>query len=290
MGAAGPSLAKDQAAPDAKKMILTSFPILQDVTSDLVPIDLAVQTLTPRGQDPHSYTPSARDTLRLQQATLILTWGLGLDRSIEDFIKKSQPKASHFIVTDNVPTLTGISKGHHHGRQDPHLWQSPMRMILIVQRLSHQLQKTFPEHREQIDKKTKSYVTELKKLNDHYKREFSKIPSARKKFITPHQAFQYLADDMGLSAESLRGLDSQADPSAKSIQKLIEAAKSDKFAALFDEAGEESRLLKRLSQESHIPVLGVLYTDTLFVDDGPQTYLQLIAHNLKTVLASLKEK
>lgn len=270
--------------------LLTSFALLQNVTEQLVPETWNVKTLVPPGQTLHSYKPSAKDTLEIKQADIILLWGLGLDDNLKKIHERSKSKASLFVVTKGINAITtSRSHGKHiHDSKDPHMWQSLLSMIQVVHNIETALIQKYPLSKKQIQQKVKSYVTKLQRLHNDYKNKFSSLSAETKRIVTSHQAFDYLALEMGLEIHSVTGIDSEANPSARAIKNLIDLIREKNIHAIFFEAGTDSRLLKRISKEVHVPITGFLYSDNVAESPAPQSYYELIEHNLKTIVLSLK--
>ena len=87
------------------------------------------------------------------------------------------------------------------------------------------------------------------------------------------------------------GTDSEAEPSAKSLAKLIAQIKVDGAAALFLENIASPSLVKQISDETGLEIGGRLYSDALSERDGPATsYLAMFEHNQYTLFAAINER
>ena len=84
------------------------------------------------------------------------------------------------------------------------------------------------------------------------------------------------------------GIDSEAEPSAKSLAKLIAQIKADGAAALFVENITSPALVQQISDETGLEIGGRLFSDALSGRSGPATsYLAMFRHNLATLIAAL---
>ena len=84
------------------------------------------------------------------------------------------------------------------------------------------------------------------------------------------------------------GIDSEAEPSAKSLAELIAQIKADGPAALFVENITSPALVQQISDETSLEIGGCLFSDALSERGGPGTsYLAKFEHNLGTLIAPL---
>ena len=100
----------------------------------------------PPGSESHSYEPSPRDIIDIQQADLFLYAGGESDHWVEEILASMGDNAPRtFRLTDCVTLLaeeTSASmeqEAHEHGQEeaemDEHVWTSPKNAMLIVQQL-----------------------------------------------------------------------------------------------------------------------------------------------------------
>jgi hypothetical protein len=78
-----------------------------------------VETLIPRGTDPHEYQASAAQTARVRQADLVVANGLGLEEGLANVLDAAA--AADVPVLELALRLDPISN-------DPHFWLDPLRM------------------------------------------------------------------------------------------------------------------------------------------------------------------
>lgn len=132
------------------------------------------------------------------------------------------------------------------------------------------------------------YKTELRVLDGEIRQSFSAIPAARRKVVTTHDAFAYFGRAYGLSFIAPVGINTEAEPSAAGIGKIIRQIRKEKIPAVFMESISDPRLLERVRQESGAAIGGTLYSDSLSPSDGPApSYLEMMRYNAKTLAAAL---
>jgi ABC-type Zn2+ transport system substrate-binding protein/surface adhesin len=87
--------------------------------------------------------------------------------------------------------------------------------------------KTDPANKEAYEKNAAAYLAKLKELKAWAKREVSKLPREKRKLVTSHDAFQYLARDFGFKIYAIEGVSTEDEPSSRQIADLTEFAATD---------------------------------------------------------------
>ncbi len=108
--------------------------------------------------------------------------------------------------------------------------------------------------------------------------------------VTAHDAFSYLAADYRISQFAPQSSTLGFGGSAQRLAKLIDRVRRDNIRAIFLENTGDPRLLEQVSAETGVAIGGYLYSDALSEQGGDAaTYLDLMRHNLDTVLAALRK-
>lgn len=85
--------------------VAASTSILADIAAGVAGDAAEVVSLMPPGADPHSYTPSPQDLVRLAQADLILIVGANLEESLLETIRGAAPELAPVTVSACVDIL-----------------------------------------------------------------------------------------------------------------------------------------------------------------------------------------
>ena len=147
-----------------------------------------------------------------------------------------------------------------------------------------------PEGRSTYQANADQFRQEIAALDAEVRQNFKKIPKDRLKVVTTHDAFAYFGQAYGISFIAPVGVNTDAEPSAADIGRIIKQIRREKIPAVFMESISDSRLLERIRQESGARIGGTLYSDALSKTDGPAaTYLEMMRHNARTLVEALKE-
>ena len=85
------------------------------------------------------------------------------------------------------------------------------------------------------------------------------------------------------------GIDTEAEPSALQLARLIDQIKREEVAGLFIENVTNPLLVAQIARETGLNIGGRLYSDALSVKHGPAaSYLSMFEHNLRTIMGALK--
>jgi ABC-type Zn uptake system ZnuABC Zn-binding protein ZnuA len=113
------------------------------------------------------------------------------------------------------------------------------------------------------------------------------VPPGERKIVTTHDALGYFADRYGVKVIGavIPSLSTQAQASARDVDKLVNQIRSEGVEAIFPEAAVTQKLEQAISREAGAKVGGRLYADTLGPEgSGAATYLEAMRHNATTLV------
>ena len=233
--------------------VVASFSILADMVSEIAGEAIEVESIIGPGADAHIYQPSVADAMTVAGADIVFVNGFGFETWASNLISESASDAVVVIATE------GISPIEVDGSIDPHAWNAE----LYMQRLEY------------IDQDIACRV--------------SRLPESSRTVVTSHDAFGYLAADYGLTFLAPKGIDTDAEPTARALAVLIKQLKNVDAAALFAENITSPALINQIAFETGLEVGGRLYSDALSVPGGPaNSYVDMLRHNANNILEILE--
>jgi zinc/manganese transport system substrate-binding protein len=278
---------------DAKLPVVASFSILGDFVLNIGGDRIALTTLVQPGSDAHVYAPTPADAKAVGEAKVVISNGLGFEGWMKRLMQSSASKAVLVEATKGVKERTdkaesGHGHGHDHGKVDPHAWQSVPNVKLYVATIRDALIAADPAGKLAYETNATKYLAELDMVDAEIGASVAKIPADRRKIITSHDAFGYLAATYGLQFIAPRGMSTEAEASAKDVARLIQQIKREKITAVFIENISDQRLIQQIARDSGAKVGGTLFSDALSRADGPApTYIRMMRHNIKSISDSL---
>src|ERR1700680_659827 len=97
------------------------------------------------------------------------------------------------------------------------------------------LTKLDPADRADYEKNAKAYLAKLDALDAWAKRKVAELPRDKRKLVTSHDAFQYLAKDYGFSIYPVEGVSTEDETSSKKVADLVQTIKDQHVKAVFFE-------------------------------------------------------
>ena len=270
------------ASAQERLKIVASFSILGDFVRNVGGDRVSVTTLVGPDSDAHVYSPTPADAKKIADAKLIFINGLGFEGWLPRLVKSAGGKATVVTATSGITPLKLGSDA------DPHAWQSVANAKIYVSNIRDALAAADPAAAQDFRGNAEAYLAKLDALDREVREAIAKIPEARRKLITNHDAFGYFATAYGLAFIAPVGVSTESEPSARDIAAIITQIKTGKIPAVFLENVSDPRLIRRISAETGARVGGTLYSDSLTGEKGDvPTYIDMVRHNIKALTSAL---
>jgi zinc/manganese transport system substrate-binding protein len=187
------------------------------------------------------------------------------------------------VIIDDRP------RGAVRGPQvDQHAWHDPANGLVYVANIAEGLAQLDLANAAFYRTQADGYAREIRALDAWAKSELAAIPSAKRRVITSHDAFEYLARAYDIEMTPARGMVNDTDPSAEDIARLIQQIRTTKVKAIFIENMNDPRLIERVAREAGASIGGTLYSDALSKPGGEaDSYLKMVRHNISALKAAM---
>jgi zinc/manganese transport system substrate-binding protein len=262
--------------------VVASFSILADFVKNVGGDRANVTALVGPNSDVHVYTPAPSDAKTVAHARLVVINGLGLEGWLPRLLESSGSKAPVVVATKGITPLKLGSEA------DPHAWQSVANAKIYVANIRDGLVAVDPADAETFKANASRYLAELDTLEGEATEAIAKIPPERRKLITTHDAFGYLAAAYGIAFIAPSGVSTETEPSARDIAQIVHQIRAEKIPAVFLENISDDRLIGRIAAETGATIGGTLFSDSLTDEKGPvPTYIDLVRHNIKALTSAL---
>ncbi len=259
---------------DGRLQVVVSLPLFADFVHEVGGDLVEVSSLLPSGADPHTYEPTPQAVRRVTEAHLAFTNGFDLEPGILNVIEPNLPNAASLIELAPEAAATGATLRE----TDPHLWLSVDNAREYVRIIRDTLTETDPEGASKYEQNYQGYLTRLDELDEYVRDKLSALPPERRKLVTTHDAFGYLADYIGFEVAAVVSVSPGQEPSAADIAALVETIEEVGIAAVFEEPqlGAEASVLRQAADDADVEVC-TLYSGAL--DDRVPTYIDLMRFN-----------
>lgn len=282
------------AAADTPTVVVTTN-ILGDIARNLIGNQADVVVLMESNADPHSFGISAQQAARIENADLIIHNGAGLEEGVLNHVDAAAREGVPTIAAmDAIEPLTFSydDDGDSSGAQDPHFWTDPAE----VARASAALADAVIEHVDGVDeeavrRQADAYIAQVTELEQFMESSFAGIPEDRRKLITNHHVFGYLAQRFGFDVIGavIPSGTTLASPSSSDLDELTGKIREAGVVAIFAESSQPERLADILAAEAGTDIAVVpLFTESLGPEgSGAETYLDMMRANTKRITAAL---
>ncbi|NUE80666.1 metal ABC transporter substrate-binding protein [Snodgrassella sp. ESL0304] len=268
--------------------VITSFSILGDVTRQIGGERVQVRNLIGTDQDAHMYQLVSKDLRDMRTAKLILLNGLGLEPLALQRAAQ-QSRVPMFTVTQNIKPLMLADDGHgHHQHTDPHVWNDPVLMQIYARNIANALISVDPQGKAYYQQRLTAYQQQLAGLNNWASKMFNAVPAEKRKVLTGHDAFGYMAKRYRIEFIAPQGMSTEAEPSARQVAAIISQIRRDHIKAIFMENIKNPKMVQRIASETQTKISGRLYSDALSKAAPAATYIDMFRYNVNALCNAMK--
>ena len=264
-----------------KKVLLTSFTILEDIVSNIAGEKFRVESITKPGMEVHGYKATPSDLIRGSNAVLFFENGFGLELWSDKFTSNLDVK--RISMSDNLKPIY-IAEDAYKGKPNPHAWISPRRGKLYIDSIVKALKDLDPENSSFFEENGTIYKTKINKIDEDFKLFLNTIEKSKRYLVSCEGAFTYLVNDYGLKEAYLWPVNAESQVTPKRMANLINLIKNNDIPSVFCESTVSSEAQLTVARESGAKFGGNFYVDSLSSKNGPApTYLDLLNHNLQLI-------
>lgn len=175
----------------------------------------------------------------------------------------------------------------HTHNVDPHVWLSPKQAVVLAANIKDALVGADPDHRDDYEARYNQLVGQLDGLDARMKKVAAE--ATKQTFIVSHESFGYLARDYGLTQIGVMGIAPDAEPTARKLQEIREAAEALDIRYILFEELVSPKVAETLAESLGIetlvlnPLEGLTEAQLQAGDD----YFSVMERNLTTLAKAL---
>lgn len=266
-----------------------------------------IQMLLPPGSESHSYEPSPRDMIAIQNADLFLYTGGESDHWIETLLESLSGEAPlAFRLTDWVTLLdeqhsqsmeAGHGHEHAHGESDEpehvemdeHVWTSPRNMMRIADGFAQALASLDAENAPVYAAALADYLAELNGLDALFT---DIVANGKRDLIVfgDRFPFRYFAADYGLRYDAaFPGCSEDSEPSVRTVISLADTIRAQQIPVVFYIEFSSRRTADILAEETGAKPLLFHSCHNVSAEEMAEgaTYLSLMRQNAQALKEAL---
>ena len=218
----------------------------------------------------HDYQLTPQDMQLLSDADVFIVNGGGIESFLDDVVKQYDTLA--IINTSEKITML---------EDNAHVWMNVSDYEIQVQTIADELGELIPEEALAFAENANAYLAKLDVLEQEIN-ELKQITEGQN-IVIFHEAYDYIADELGMHVSTVMDLDEQRQVSAGEVAEVMQAIESDKVSVVLAEELYGKDMGDTVEKETDAKVI---YLDTLVRGDGAvDSYLYGMEQNI----AKLKE-
>ena len=230
-------------AEDGRLCILTTLFPAYDFVREIAGERAQVQLLLPPGAESHSFEPTAKDMIRIQECDLFFCNGgeseawvdqMLADLPVESLVMLQCVDALEEEVKEGMQEIQEEEDGEEEGPEyDEHVWTSPRNAKRICQDLCERLCALDPEGETVYRENLRRYSEELDALDAAFRET---VEHGRVKTVIFADRFpvRYFVEEYGLDYfAAFPGCADDTEPSARTVAFLIDRVRAEQIPAVF---------------------------------------------------------
>lgn len=272
------------------QIVCTSFPaydFAREIAGDRAELTLLIKP----GSEVHSYEPTPKDMIRIQESDLFICNGGESEQWAETLIT---PKLNTIYMMDCVDTVEESADGIYNAEDgepelDEHVWTSPLNAIKISEEICNALCKLDTDNAEAYKTNFTAYKAQLMALDREF-RQVIKNSGKHTLVFADRFPMRYFALEYGLDCyAAFPGCSSETEPSAKTVAYLIDRVREDKIPAVLYMEFSSQKMADVICEDTGCRKLPFYSAHSVSAEQFEQgvSYLDLMRINLNSLKEAL---
>lgn len=264
----------DQGSGGADVSVVATTTQVADLVRNVGGARVEVAAILDPEADPHDYEPRPSDAADLADAAVVFRSGGDLDEWLGELIDSAGADGAEVTLLDRVR-----ARG-----SDPHWWHDPRNAVLATGAIRDALAEADPDGRAAYERNARRYIERLRAVDRDVEACIAELPQAKRKIVTTHDALAYFAERYGIEVIGavIPSLSTQAQPSAKDINALVDQVEREGVEAIFPESALSDELERAVAREAGAEVGEPLFADSLGPEGTPaSTYIGSMRENAR---------
>lgn len=272
------------------QIVCTSFPaydFAREIAGDRAELTLLIKP----GSEVHSYEPTPKDMIRIQESDLFICNGGESEQWAKTLIT---PELNTIYMMDCVDTVEESADGIYNAEDgepelDEHVWTSPLNAIKISEEICNALCKLDADNAEAYKTNFTAYKAQLMALDREF-RQVIKNSGKHTLVFADRFPMRYFALEYGLDCyAAFPGCSSETEPSAKTVAYLIDRVREDKIPAVLYMEFSNQKMANVICEDTGCKKLPFYSAHSVSAEQFEQgvSYLDLMRINLNSLKEAL---
>ncbi|MDR1575583.1 MAG: metal ABC transporter substrate-binding protein [Treponema sp.] len=278
--------------------IFAPYDFVREIAGDRVNLTM----LLPPGAESHSFEPTPRDIITVQNSDVFIYVGGESDAWVERILDSFDTSRLDIItlmdcvdvveeeIVEGMEDEEEDDSEEEEAEYDEHVWTSPRNAQLIVRKIADVLKARDAPNAAAYEKNTAAYIAKLTELDASFQKVVA--GAKRKIFIFGDRfPFRYFADAYGLSYyAAFPGCSTETECSAATVAFLINKVRSDKIPVIFHIELSNEKIADAICEETGAKkmLLHAVHNVSKRDFEGGAGYYGLMSQNVKNLREALQ--
>jgi zinc transport system substrate-binding protein len=254
--------------------------------------------LLPPGAESHSFEPTPRDIIAVQNSSVFMYIGGESDAWVDEILESVNTDSMQVLaLIDTVDAVEEeIVEGmeeeeeEEEGAYDEHIWTSPKNAVLMINAITQTLCEADGANAQFYRENAKNYIEKLTTLDNAFQ---DVVDKAKRKTIVfgDRFPFRYFADAYGLSYfAAFPGCSTETEPSAATVAFLIDKIKAESIPVVFYIELSNERMADTISEATGAKklLLHACHNITKKDFESGVTYVDVMTANVENLREALQ--
>lgn len=283
----------ERSEPKKLSVVVTIFPAY-DFARQVFGDTAEVTMLLKPGTESHTYDPTARDIIKIDNCDLFIynggesdSWVEGILEATEDVRTLRMMDAVEVVEEERSEGMEEETHEHEESDEteyDEHIWTSPKNAADIVESIRLTACEISPENSALYDKAAEEYIAEINALD----KDFTELLTSESRYFIFGDRFPllYFFKEYGLNYyAAFPGCGSETEPSARTISFLLDKLDENSVQTVFYIELSNHKLADTLAEEKGLTAeeFHTCHNITAEDLDAGETYVSLMRRNYETL-------
>jgi zinc/manganese transport system substrate-binding protein len=240
-----------------KPIVVATFSVLADMVANVGGDHVELATIVGPDGDTELYEPTLADSRTVARARIVFMNDLNdeFEPWLEPLLKQARFGGTKVVVSRGAKTLTGEQEHAISGKElapaiDQHAWMDPKNGVVYVKNVAEALARADPVNAADYRARAVSYIKDLQAVDAWASTEMAAVPTTKRRIISSHDAFEYLAKAYRITLISIYGWTNKREPSAAEVSRLARQVEEEHVRALFLDSITDPRVMERVATET----------------------------------------
>jgi zinc transport system substrate-binding protein len=290
---------RDTKKVEGKLQVVTTIFPPYDFVREIAGDKVSLTMLLPPGAESHSFEPTPRDIITVQNGDVFIYGGGESDAWVERILESMDTSRMTIIalmdcvevVEEEIMEGMEVEEEEEEGEPeyDEHVWTSPKNAKLIVEKIAELLKQKDVPNAPVYEKNTASYLAKLDDLDTSFE-DLVRNAKRRTMIFGDRFPFRYFADAYGLRYfAAFPGCSTETECSAATIAFLVNKIRAETIPVVFHIELSNEKIADILCEETGAQklLLHAVHNITKRDFDNGVSYYGLMSQNIRNLQVAL---